>query len=230
MHMAEFYLRRKYYSQTIVICNRAIKACAEVYGANKALEASILFMLACAYEGLKEYDKATLIYNSLLVFAEKQPGAEKMRSLLPLLKLGDIAVKQNNLSQALRLYKKAYTGNWLPYPIYRVLSYRLAICSMALRHNVEAESFFKSSLPTGPQEAGPAQLFDMSAQLLKNDYKYGGAELVLNQKAEWTLRHQEYLEWLAQRVSANSRFNLLNKITERDFFDFKKSISKDGEH
>ncbi len=229
MNMGTFYLRIKDYSKAIIICDKALRACNEVYGPNDELKASILFMQASAYEGLKDYDKAKSIYNSLLLLAQQHPQAKEIRSLLPLVRLGDIEFRKNNYQQALKLYYKASMITLLPYPLYRILNYRLAVCSVALGRTSGSESYFKNSLPLEHRAAGPAELFDQYAQLLKKNYKYGSAARVLNQKADWEYRRQKYLGWLSTRVAAPLRFNLLDKCTEKDFLDYMEHAKKSQE-
>lgn len=226
MNMARFYLRINDYSKVIIICDKASRACDEVYGPNDELKASILFIQACAYEGLKDYDKAKSIYKSLLLFAQQHQRAKEMRSLLPLIKLGDIEFRKNNFQQALKLYYKASVITLLPNPLYRILNYRLAVCSIALGRISGAEFYFGNSLPLEYRAAGPPELFDQFAQLLKRNYKYGGAGRLFNQKADWESQRKEYLDWLYPRVKVPLRFNLLDKCTEKDFLNYMENANK----
>lgn len=220
MDMGTFYLRIKEYAKAIIICDKALKVCDDVYDPNDALKISILFMQASAYEELSDYDKAKSIYNSLLLSAEHDPQAKEMRILLPLVRLGDMEFKKNNYQQALKLYYKASTMTLLPDPFYRILNYRMGVCSVALGRTAGSEGYFKSSLPVDYWEAGLTELFDAYGQLLKRNYKYNSATRLLSQKAVWQYRRQKYLDWLSARVAAPLRFNLLDKCTEKDFLDF----------
>jgi tetratricopeptide (TPR) repeat protein len=220
MNMANFYLRTAEFKKAINISDDALKLCDKVYGPNDPLKTSILFEQASAYEGLKNNKKAVSIYHALLDFADPRPDAMPMRNLLPLAKLGDIAVKQNDLDAGSAYYERALRLTVLPIRTWRSLNYRLAICSAALGHNLLAESYFKNSLPAGPRDPGPVELFDLYIKLLRQQYRYGSAILVLEQKENWEIRRKEYRNWLASRVSTISRFNLLDKYTEKDFFDF----------
>ncbi len=225
-NMARFYLRTKNYPKAIITCDKALKICDEVYSANDQLKASILFTQASAYEGLTDYNKAKSIYNSLVIFAQQNNATKEMRSLLPLLKLGDLEFKQNNFEQAFRLYHRASLSTLLPYPIYRIINYRMAFCSLALGHYSLAETEFKNSLPTNHREPGPAELFDVYAELLKKNQKYGSAGMVLNQKADWQMKRQAYLNWLRPRTVESFPFDLMDKCTEKDFLDYLDNARK----
>ncbi len=220
LDMAGFYLRTKNYAETISICDRAIKVCEDVYGSHDRLRDTILFMLASSYEGLKDYDRSISIYNSLLRSDEQNTPVNKMRNILPLIKLGDIAFKQNNEKKALKLYHEAYALPSFPDPLYRIINYRMAIACVALGRTSEAESYFKKSLPQGSYAAGPPQLFNAYISLLKKNDKYGSAGLVFRQKEDWQVRHKEYLNWLSLRVPDSADFDASNKHTEKDFLDF----------
>jgi tetratricopeptide (TPR) repeat protein len=227
--MAAFYLRTKDYAKAIITCDKALRVCDDVYGPNDGLRASILFIQASAYEDLKDYDKATSIYNSLILFAQRSPQTKEMRSMLPLVRLGDIQFKKNNFQRALKLYYKASVITLLPDPLYRIINYRLGVCSVALGRTSGSESYFKNSLPVHYWEAGPAELFDTYARLLKKNYKYGGAGLVLAQRADWVIKRKEYLDWLYARAAVPSQFNLLDKSTEKDFLDYMENAKESGE-
>jgi tetratricopeptide (TPR) repeat protein len=220
MDMTNFYLRTAEFEKALNVSDEALRVCDEVYGPSDPLMTSILFEQASACEGLKNYQKAISMFHSLLNFADCRPNAAAIRNLLPLAKLGDIAIKQNNLDEGIAYYQTALTLPTLPLRPWKSLNYRLAISYAALGNNSAAESHFKASLPDEPRAPGPVELFDLYMKLLRQQYRYGSAILVLEQKENWEIRHKEYQNWLASRVSTISRFNLLDKYTEKDFFDF----------
>jgi len=230
MDMSKFYLRVEDYTKAIIVCEQALKVCDEVYGPTDQLRTSILFTNACAYEGLKDDDKAKSIYTSLFLSAQQLHQAKEMRSLLPLVKLGDIEFRKNNFEQAFKLYYKASTITLLPSPLYRILDYRLAICSIALGRTAGAERYFKDSLPPDFRSSAPPELFDRYGQLLRKNYRFGSMGLLVKQKADWESQRKEYLDWLYQHAKAPLRFNQLDKCTNKDFSDRIRDADKSRDY
>jgi tetratricopeptide (TPR) repeat protein len=220
MNQARFYLRIKNYSKTILICQKATKACQSSYGANDTLNASILFVLASAYAGLKEYDKASLNYKAIMAFIPKSRCSSNVVELLPLIKLGDIEFSQNNLQQALKLYKEAYAagGATSTDMISRLLNYRMALCSMALGQNREAELYFKNSLPILSTNAAPKDIIDKYALFLAKCGKPDSASLATKESNIWRAKNKEYVDWQYARCTPSSRCIWMDKYTEQDYY------------
>jgi tetratricopeptide (TPR) repeat protein len=220
INMSEFYLKIKKHQKAIDTCKNALKVADKIYGETDPINISILFLLALAYEGNSDLDKASLIYESIRLYAAERPGESIMRGLLPIIKLGDIAFKQHNINEALLYYRKAYATGLIPQPLFRLLCYRIAVCNAALNRNIETEIYLQKSLPTRAQDAGSIKLFNEYGKLLRKNNKFGSTGLLTEQVIEWDKRHKEYLNWLSKRVSPTSRFNLLNNYTEDDFANF----------
>lgn len=228
LNISEFYLQNEKYAEVIDICNTALSVLddiRDVFDPNNEFKSSFLFLEANAYEELGEYSKAEEIYKSMIADAEKVYNGTAMRKMLPLIKLGDIAIAKNDFKTAIEFYREAFYSTLLPNPLYRILNYRIAVCCVALGRTSEAENYFKNSLPLQNRAPGPAQLFDSYQGILKTNKKYGGLWLLKTQRTEWQKGHQHFLEWLSPRTANPAELDVLNDYTEKDFSKFMDRVS-----
>jgi tetratricopeptide (TPR) repeat protein len=217
INQGRFYLRTKDYNKAIIVCQDGINECAAIYGSNDTLNASFLFVLASAYDQLGEYDKAIDLYKRIIALGQYSPCTQQYVALLPLVKLGDIEFKRGNPYKALAFYNNAYVIGQLSEVITRLISYRLALCSIALGHYDQAAIYFKNSLPHTTGQSAPKDIYDRYAKFLAKSGK--SADIALSQKGfeEWYPKHKEYLDWYYPRTNSGSRFRLVDICTERDY-------------
>ncbi len=233
LNQARFYLKTKKFNKTIATCDKATQICQAIYGANDSLNRSILFILASAYAGLGEYDKALLNYKSIQKSASKSLCSKDVVELLPLIKSGDLEFKRNNLPAAFQYYLKALS---IGAPdstemIARLINYRLALCSMALGNKCSAEIFFRNSLPHAFDHAAPRDIIDKYAQFVKQCGKQGSIAPALEESKLWQAKHKEYVDWQYARCNPSSRCVLMDKYTEQDYYlidGIKDSLAKDN--
>ncbi len=227
MYQARFYLKTKKYSKTILACQKAMKVCEQTYGADASIKASILAILASAYTGLEDYDNAILNYKSIIALAPKSLCSKDMVEIMPLIDLGDIEFKRNNLRSALKLYQAVYarSGAFSKYIMHRLINYRLALCWMALGDNRKALSYFKDSLPFLSTDAAPQGIVNQYTLLASKCSSPGHKVLVPEEYKEWSAGHKEYVDWQYARCQPSSRCVLMDKYTTQDY-DFVNAIKQ----
>ncbi len=224
---ARFFLRTKNYSKSILICQKGLKVCRSIFGPDDMLNTSFLFVLASAYDNLKEYDKAIASYKRIMAFASHSPCSSDLVKLLPIVKLGDIAFKRNKLHEALRLYQAASVLTGTTEIMARLINYRLAICLLALGNKSMAETHFEKSLPYRSFHAAPKDMYFKYAKLLEKDGKFGSSALARQRSEEWTTKHAEYVNWYYARTNPGSRCRLVDKCIEQDY-DLVDAIAQDS--
>ena len=101
--------------------------------------------------------------------------------------------------------------------IRRLIAYRLALCSIALNHNADAELYFKDALPSVSTNSAPKDIYIKYARFLAKCGKFASAGLAVNSSAEWNAKHKEYLDWYYARTGPGSRCRLIDMYTERDY-------------
>lgn len=155
---ARICLQAKNYNKAIENCQKGLDICQSVYGSKDMLSASFLFVLASAYDGLKENDKAVNTYKTIMTMTPLSRCRRNVVVMMPLIKMGDIEFKRNNLQKALYCYQSADEVSASTDTIQRLISYRQALCSAALFHNKEAEFYFKKALPYLSYQSAPQDI------------------------------------------------------------------------
>lgn len=217
LNKARLYLRTKNYTKVIHTCEEGLKVCRSIFGPKDMLNASFLFVLGSAYDNAEEYGKAISTFKSIMTFASYSSCSRDLVNIMPLIKLGDIEFKKNNLQKAIKYYREAYAIGQLSETMRRVISYRLALCFMTLKHNGEAELYFQNALPSEPTQSAPNDIYVKYAKFLAKTGKFAGAGLAMRQSEKWYSRHKEYLDWYYQRTRPGSRCRLVDIFTERDY-------------
>lgn len=231
LNQARFYLKLKNYDKTLLVSQKAKKVCESVYGPADALNASILFLMASAYEGLGEYDKATANCKGIMLYGIKTLSSKNMVEVLPLIKLGDIQFQKGNPVEALKFYKEAYAlgGLMSTDMMFRVINYRMALCSMSLGDNSAASTYFKNSLPHAGDNAAPMDIVNKYIAFELNHGRAATLAKSLQDSKDWPQRHKEYVDFQHARSSSSAKCVLMDKYTEQDYYAvdaIKKSTDK----
>ncbi len=214
---ARFLLRVQNYNEAILSAKKGLQLCQSLLGPNDMLNSSFLFILASAYDNLKEYDKATMIYNHIIAFAPNSPCSKELVMLIPLIKLGDIEFKNNHLHQAFILYKRAYAIAEPAEIMCMIISYRLALCCVSMHQNIEADFYFKQALPRNAHHSAPKDIYLTYAKFLEKSGKFGSMAGAVDESAKWYAKHKEYQDWYFQRTRPGSRRRLLDIYNEQDY-------------